>query len=693
MKIGYTKTIGPSRISAAVRRSFLAFLALLSPVLATPAASAPRAEEIRTLLDQAALAETTDSDLARQLIDRAAVLASTPHERLQVDYGEVTLTLQLGDYRAGRELAQKLLPLAIAQGDQPLTASILLSLSRAHRLLGDFPEAMQALEEARDLSIEIGDESLHARVLSNIGSLLRASGNYEEALKTFEQAMAIARPLPLNHFHAGIVGNYGLALTSLKRYPEARAAQLEAQALMREAGSEVGVADALLNYAEVARLEGDYDDAIPAYRSALEVYEKLANLGRQNSAHLSLAEVLLKKGDPATAAEHLAIVDRLLEQTHSARHRYTYYRLASLVHEALGDYPAALDFARQYAEAREKLTGEVAQRELAAARADREVARKDASIANLERDRARDAAQLEQAAARLSRARNRYLTVSICTAAFLIALAVGFAARRRAERRILEETRQARTAAESADALKTRLLAVASHDLKAPLRTIEFAAEAAAKHADDPARVAHAHGIIRAEARRMFALIRDLIDLSALESQHLVLNRAAVDLAALLEVAVTRHTPAAQVKRLTLRLQIAPAGFAPLVSLDPDRFDQVVDNLIGNAIKFSPPYAVIEVGLQQHASGPRVSVRDHGPGFSPADYARVFQPFQTLSALATAGEPQSGLGLYIAREIVALHQGRLTIDSAPGEGATLIVDLPATALLSPAPSAPVTTEA
>jgi signal transduction histidine kinase len=103
---------------------------------------------------------------------------------------------------------------------------------------------------------------------------------------------------------------------------------------------------------------------------------------------------------------------------------------------------------------------------------------------------------------------------------------------------------------------------------------------------------------------------------------------------------------------------------------DPLRLRQVMDNLISNAVKFSPPGSVVRVRASRQDAAWRIEVQDQGPGITPKDRQRLFQDFARLSAAPTGGEKSVGLGLAITRRVVKAHGGQIGVDSEPGRGAT-----------------------
>jgi signal transduction histidine kinase/ligand-binding sensor domain-containing protein len=226
--------------------------------------------------------------------------------------------------------------------------------------------------------------------------------------------------------------------------------------------------------------------------------------------------------------------------------------------------------------------------------------------------------------------------------------------------------------AEQADEAKTRLLGVVAHDLKNPLTTVVGLAQLL--ETLKPTDLPEVAAMFSQAASRMLRLIDDLLLSSALESGRLVLRREPLDLATLTGEAVDEARRAALRKGISLELTSAEA----LVEGDADRLRQVVDNLLSNAIKFSSQGQAVRVEVGRLASGVRLQVRDRGPGLRSGDHARLFQAFERLSAQPTGGEPSTGLGLSIVKQLVELHGGRVLARSeGPGLGTTFVVELPA----------------
>jgi signal transduction histidine kinase len=149
-----------------------------------------------------------------------------------------------------------------------------------------------------------------------------------------------------------------------------------------------------------------------------------------------------------------------------------------------------------------------------------------------------------------------------------------------------------------------------------------------------------------------------------------------VDIALLVQEVAEANRPLAARKSQVITVT-APPDHAAMC--DADRLREAIDNLVSNAVKYSPIGGPIDLLVGQGPDGIMVEVRDRGAGLSPEDISRLFGRFQRLSAKPTAGETSTGLGLSIVKRIVDLHGGRITVESAgPGHGATFRLVLPAT---------------
>jgi len=239
---------------------------------------------------------------------------------------------------------------------------------------------------------------------------------------------------------------------------------------------------------------------------------------------------------------------------------------------------------------------------------------------------------------------------------------------------------RAREQAEAASRAKDEFLAVVSHELRSPLTGIVGWSELLLAGRATPAAAARALESIHANARRQEAMVEDLLDASRAVTGRLRLHDAVTDLSVLVRAAI--ETVADQAHASGLAIEALIDGSVPFRG-DPERLLQVVGNLLGNAVKFTPKGGSITVALKTTSAGVEISVRDTGIGIAPQMLSDVFDPFRQADGSSTRRNGGLGLGLTIARRLVEQHDGTMDAESdGLGRGATFTVRLPQ-ARLSP----------
>ena len=229
--------------------------------------------------------------------------------------------------------------------------------------------------------------------------------------------------------------------------------------------------------------------------------------------------------------------------------------------------------------------------------------------------------------------------------------------------------------AQEANRMKDEFLATLSHELRTPLNAIVGWAHVLRGGPLDKAVVARAVDTIDRNARAQTQLISDILDVSRIVTGKLRLNVAPVEMASVVEASLEAARPAAAAKEIRLEHEIDPQ--AGQVSGDNDRLQQVVGNLLGNAIKFTPKGGLVKLRLARVESEVEVFVEDTGVGIASEYLPRLFERFRHPDASTTRPHGGIGLGLAIVRHLVELHGGRVEASSSGrGKGATFRVRLP-----------------
>ena len=225
--------------------------------------------------------------------------------------------------------------------------------------------------------------------------------------------------------------------------------------------------------------------------------------------------------------------------------------------------------------------------------------------------------------------------------------------------------------------LKDEFVGMAAHDLRSPLAVVEMYASFLL---EDPKSCLTTKEreflvVIKKQGRFMLNLINDLLDVTRIETGHLDLKVLPGDWAGFVRRNIDLNGELAARRGVAID---ADSGAAEqcLIPFDPNRMEQVLNNLVGNAVKFSPAGSRIIVRVSREGEFLRTSIVDVGPGIPAEELPALFKPFYRGSAPLPPGERSTGLGLPIARRIVEAHGGQIGVESEPGHGATFWFTLP-----------------
>ncbi|HVR61864.1 MAG TPA: ATP-binding protein [Polyangia bacterium] len=257
--------------------------------------------------------------------------------------------------------------------------------------------------------------------------------------------------------------------------------------------------------------------------------------------------------------------------------------------------------------------------------------------------------------------------------AIALAVALGLVLALTTTRRITEQferEQQAREAARLASAAREELLAIVSHDLRNPLGAILINADLL-KHKSLPPDIGRRVNGIGNAAHRMKHLIEEVLASASLEAGTFRIERSVEEVGPLFDKTASLFERAAEEKGIRLSFTVAPGTTA---YADGERLMQVLSNLVGNALRFTPDGGDIRVGAEAVADGLRFFVSDTGPGIAADALPRLFERHWQAKRGDGGG---LGLGLYIARQIIEEHGGRMVVESRPGEGATFSFTIPA----------------
>ena len=223
---------------------------------------------------------------------------------------------------------------------------------------------------------------------------------------------------------------------------------------------------------------------------------------------------------------------------------------------------------------------------------------------------------------------------------------------------------------------KNKFMNMAAHDLRNPIAAAISYADILINDPDSFPRARQQQFLKNIEERLQFALrlMTELLDISKIEAGDVALKKASGDYVSLLQKSVEFNQMVANYKNIDIRLECPKESW--YFNFDDNKIEQVLNNLISNAIKYSHKNSTVIVRANQESTYVRTSVTDHGLGIKEEEIPYIFQPFHKSSTRPTAGETSTGLGLAISRRIIEEHGGKLTVESKEGEGSCFSFTLP-----------------
>ncbi len=591
------------------------------------AAAQDEREKIDVMNDLAYHLRSNDMVRAEALSDEALSLAL----RLQHHYGIATAYRNKGIFAYNRGNYQEALThLSEASSwfhkiqDTCGHANVLSNTGLVYWKLGEYGKALEAYMSALAINLELNDQVHQCGTLINVGGLYHTMGNSDKAREFYEQALALAKAHDLFLEWGTVLSNIGAIHYYNNDKQNALDYFLQSLDIRQKTNQQREISISLLNAGAAYFDLGDTEKGLAMMQESLARRRAIGDKSGEANTLQTIGHSLLVLKQHQEAIEYLLQSLKIIQDIGTKPiEKQTQFFLAQAFEE-LGDVQKAYEHFKKFHELEKTLLLEQSE----------EKTKKLTLKYELDKS---------QREAELYRLKNEDLA------------------------RLNEELDQA-------NQLKTELLGIAAHDLKNPLQTIMGFAELIGEETKEISSINKKASLIRRASQKMLGLIHDLLETAAIDAGKLELNRQRTDFGSLVQLISENFYLMAQNKRQCLQLHLEENC---IVSVDVERMKEVVENLIGNAIKYSPHGKTIWVTVAHYAHNKvRFSVKDEGQGLTEDDMKKLFGKFQRLSAKPTDGESSTGLGLSIVKKLVEMHGGKIWAESeGKDKGATFTVEL------------------
>jgi len=644
--------------TAVLMRLFQAIILLLC--LSSPAFGQNR-QVIDSLMQQ--LSSSTDSTLARVC------------NAIAWEYRWYDLDSALKYARLGESLSRRLnFKDGLAQ-NQNFTGVIYFNRGDLSKAMDFFFNALQHAEQPPRNSVEAG------YALNNIGNVYKQQGALPQAIEYMSRALqefeAIDDKRGIAYCCIRLAETYEL----MADYDTALKYAYRTLRLREETRDRDGIQSIRIRLGIIYSKIGDYDKALGFHFAALQSLQETNSRWGIATSLNNIAQIYLKQGQLDTALSHAEACFKIAKQFNSKEKLMDVSRTLGEIYAAKHEFEKAYTYLKLAEALKDSVLNEQNVRAVANMQALYDMQRRQSQIELLKKENENQGLVRNSLVGSVI-----FLLVIVVLSVYSYRQKRHAAAQYKAQNEYLtklnvllaEERHKAeaqRQRAEEASMFKTEILSIVAHDLKNPLQSILGFSALILEELDSSHFLVEKIKAIRRAAERMLILIKDLLQNAAIESRNIQLKVQKVLIADLLHRVLDANRLQAEMKLQQLDFQVlSPDAVA---EIDLTWMREVFENLISNAIKFTPIGKRIRVTVSERENYIRIEFKDEGQGLTDDDMQKLFGKFQRLSAQPTGNETSTGLGLSIAKQLVELHHGRIWAESAGKDlGSTFIVELP-----------------
>lgn len=547
-----------------------------------------------------------------------------------------------------------------------------LNLGLLHFHRQHYRQAFDELYAAREI-FEEHDERLNViSIYANLGSIYQSLGHHEVALNCFRYALTLQEEMGVDMARARMLNNLGLVERALGMKGFGVARLEDAICQQRELGDSLGLANSYFHLAEVHFEDQRYDQARRYALGALALANRNDYWEPKLHAHRTLGQLAAVEADWRQVMDHAKALIEVCTEQHIDGYIEHGYLLMAEAMAGLGDYQAAYHYEKRVRNMSDSTTDRAGLQAALRQELDFYLENKKE---RWEVERRLLVTQQEQQLSYIRDMRNILLIVILVLLMIAIFFYVNYLQKRRHNQ--LLHSRQQELRQKNEDLLrlheeKNQLLGVFTHDLRTPVTQIQALNQQLMElHPSADKLVQRFQQSIAAAADRLSNTIDRILALNAMETHGLSLSPEVLAPVQLMQE-VTQSMQAS-FDRKNLRVTWHTSAENCEVWADRNLMREIFENLIGNAIKFSPAGKGITLGSYYQGEKIVFFVQDEGPGIHPQDVPKLFGKFQRLRAKPTGGESSTGLGLAIVQQYATRMDGRVWCESEWGEGATFFL--------------------
>ena len=591
-----------------------------------------------------------------------------------------------GNYVRALEFYKQSVELYRADNDPAGISNILNNIGAIYNAQGDDAKALEYFLDALRYGEEAENPLRIGTALLNVGvAYINKPENYDQGIEALKRAVPAFEKID---YQLGI----GVAYSNLgevflkKEEPDSALYYLErSKEIITGIGDDSWLAFTLNLIGKAYIQGGNYEQAVQTHLKAIETAERQDSRLELGWATLGLANSYQAQKKYALALRTYLGAEAIFSELGVKEGLKDAYKGMADTYESTGDYQNAYSYHKLYSNFKDTLYNVATAEEVKNLTLTYDLEKKEAEIERLSVENKLQEAEIQKAQV----LRNFFIALVLFFLIVAAGIVVQFRITRKSRERkqALDRQTQLNEQLQQIDRLKDQFLANTSHELRTPLNGIIGLADALIDGTAGqlPKKAIYNLEMVASSGRRLANLVNDILDFSKLKNYDIQLNRKPTNLYALVDIVMKMNAPLVKGKGLRL-LNAVPDGL-PAVDGDDSRLQQILYNLVGNAIKFTESGHVKvdavekEIPFSARATAGKkmiqISVEDTGIGIPEDKLEAIFQDFEQGDGSISRAYSGTGLGLSISKRLVELHGGRIWVESTPGQGSTFFFTLPA----------------
>lgn len=533
------------------------------------------------------------------------------------------------------------------------------SISWSYRIVSNHDMGLYYAQIAMDAAIKTGDAGLEADANYSLGFILREQKKYGAGRRYFWRAVSLYQSVEDFEGEAYATNAAGEAYRMQGNLDSALVEYEKAGKIFNQIKHLRGQLMIQNNLGLIHLAKEQWEPALDSLRSAFEGSFEVAFEGLRLESRDAMAQAYLGLGE-LDSCRKLA-TETMMDARKVGFTKYEGYAHKTLLQLAKeeGDLEAALIHQRNYLDIQQQIFKKTFVNQIDNLEMEIQIREKNARIQGLEKDQE-------------IRSLTQWLLILGSAFLLIIFIVVLLDARKRRRTNLLLQTQNEEL--EQLNLEKDSLVNIVAHDLKSPLNKVGGLVEAMSMSGSLNQQQEQLVGMIRKVVGDGERLVRDLLDISYAEQLGTNSTEGEFDLNELLLELLDLNEKNAQRKNIEVNYSCNPKKV--LLNCEQDAVGRIFDNLLSNALKYSPPNSKVWVNAGQEGDHAFMEIKDEGPGISPEDQSKMFRKFQKLSARPTGGESSNGLGLAIVKTLTERLDGRIHVESDLGKGARFKVMIP-----------------